>query len=89
MVASDDKVENGKAITLSGFKKELDPPVAISGEFKKELPLMSPVSQMPYISRGKMSVGSGHFDTIRLKGCFGGQNWPSKAILRVFLPCFS
>ena len=36
-----------------------------------------------------MAVGSGHFDIIRLKGCFGGQNWPSKAILRVFLSCFS
>jgi hypothetical protein len=27
--------------------------------------------ERPYISRVKMSVGSGHFDTIRLKGCFG------------------
>ena len=61
MVGGHDVVENTQPETLLGFEKPLEPSAPISAKPKKELLLMTPVSNVPDIARYVMSISPRHF----------------------------
>jgi hypothetical protein len=80
-------------MALSRFKEPLHPPSAVPGEFQKELFLMTPMGDVPYIPRDVVSVRSGHFPS-RLNASFARQKQRSKAIIKavfsiLFYGCIS
>lgn len=60
MVGRDDEIQNGQPVTLFGFIQQLNPAIAVFGELKKKLPLVTPVGQMPDMTGNKMSVCACH-----------------------------
>lgn len=60
MVGRDDEIQNGQPVTLFGFIQQLNPAIAVFGELKKKLPLVTLVGQMPDMTGNKMSVCACH-----------------------------
>jgi hypothetical protein len=64
MIRRDGKIQNAKSETLLGLKQPVHPPVFILCKLQKKFAFMTAVGQVPGISGYKVSIRSGHLNSV-------------------------